>query len=221
MKKILIATILMFVTILNTSVVMAGSSQYGQYDGGTPNYSIIVDKMVMTGNQTKGDQEVYVDNLSPSDPRFAPGAQVIFQVKVKNTSDVSLYNIQVKDILPEWVDAVEGPGDYDGSTRTISWTYPELKSGEGKLEKITVQIKPQDQLPADQGLMCMNNKATAKADNAYDEDTSQFCLEKQVTMTTKGGQPIKTTPDAGAPLLAFGALNMLGLGAGIWLKKRA
>ena len=221
MKKILIATILMFVTILNTSVVMAGSSQYGQYDGGTPNYSIIVDKMVMTGNQTKGGQEVYVDNLSPSDPRFAPGAQVTFQIKVKNTSDVSLYNIQVKDILPEWVDAVEGPGDYDGSTRTISWTYPELKSGEGKLEKITVQIKPQDQLPADKGLMCMNNKATAKADNAYDEDTSQFCLEKQVTMTTKGGQPIKTTPDAGAPLLAFGALNMLGLGAGIWLKKRA
>jgi len=211
----------MFVSVLNASTVMAGSSQYGQYDGGTPNYSIIVDKMVMTGNQTKGGQEVYVDNLSPSDPRFAPGAQVIFQVKVKNTSDVSLYNIQVKDILPEWVDAVEGPGDYDGSTRTISWTYPELKSGEGKLEKITVQIKPQDQLPADQGLMCMNNKATAKADNAYDEDTSQFCLEKQVTMTTKGGQPIKTTPDAGAPLLAFGALNMLGLGAGIWLKKRA
>jgi len=221
MKKILIATLFMFVSVLNASTVMAGSSQYGQYDGGTPNYSIIVDKMVMTGNQTKGGQEVYVDNLSPSDPRFAPGAQVIFQVKVKNTSDVSLYNIQVKDILPEWVDAVEGPGDYDGSTRTISWTYPELKSGEGKLEKITVQIKPQDQLPADQGLMCMNNKATAKADNAYDEDTSQFCLEKQVTMTTKGGQPIKTTPDAGAPLLAFGALNMLGLGAGIWLKKRA
>jgi len=211
----------MFVSVLNASTVMAGSSQYGQYDGGTPNYSIIVDKMVMTGNQTKGGQEVYVDNLSPSDPRFAPGAQVIFQVKVKNTSDVSLYNIQVKDILPEWVDAVEGPGDYDGSTRTISWTYPELKSGEGKLEKITVQIKPQDQLPADQGLMCMNNKATAKADNAYDEDTSQFCLEKQVTMTTKGGQPIKTTPDAGAPLLAFGALNMLGLGAGLYLRKKA
>ncbi|PIZ63760.1 hypothetical protein COY16_01085 [Candidatus Roizmanbacteria bacterium CG_4_10_14_0_2_um_filter_39_13] len=221
MKKILIATILMFVTILNTSVVMAGSSQYGQYDGGTPNYSIIVDKMVMTGNQTKGGQEVYVDNLSPSDPRFAPGAQVTFQIKVKNTSDVSLYNIHVNDILPEWVDAVEGPGDYDGSTRTISWTYPELKSGEGKLEKITVQIKPQDQLPADKGLMCMNNKATAKTDNAYDEDTSQFCLEKQVTMTTKGGQPVNSTPEAGAPLLAFGALNMLGLGAGIWLKKRA
>ncbi len=211
----------MFVGVLNASVVMAGSSQYGQYDGGTPNYSIIVDKMVMTGNQTKGGQEVYVDNLSPSDPRFAPGAQVTFQVKVKNTSDSTLKNIQVKDILPTWVDAIEGPGEYDANSRTISWTYPELKSGEGKMEKIIVQIKPQDQLPADQGLMCMNNKATAKSDTVYDEDTAQFCLEKQVTLTTKGGQPIKTTPDAGAPLLAFGALNMLGLGAGLYLRKKA
>jgi len=211
----------MFVSALNASVVLADSSQYGQYGGGTPNYSIIIDKMVMTGNQTKGGQEVYVDNLSPSDPRFAPGAQVTFQVKVKNTSDVTLANIQVKDILPTWVDAVEGPGEYDANSRTISWTYPELKSGEGKLEKIIVQIKPQNELPADQGLMCMNNKATAKSDTAYDEDTAQFCLEKQVTLTTKGGQPIQTTPDAGAPLLAFGALNMLGLGAGLYLRKKA
>ena len=212
------------VTILNASAVMAGSGQYGQYGqygGGSPSYSIIVDKMVMTGNQTKGGQEVYVDNLSPSDPRFAPNAQVTFQVKVKNTSDVTLYNIQAKDILPEWVDAVEGPGEYDENTRTISWTYPELKSGEGKLEKIIVQIKPQDQLPADQGLMCMNNKATVNTDNAHDEDTAQFCVEKQVVMTTKGGQPVNSTPEAGAPLLAFGALNMLGLGTGIYLKKRA
>ncbi|PJC30446.1 hypothetical protein CO051_05650 [Candidatus Roizmanbacteria bacterium CG_4_9_14_0_2_um_filter_39_13] len=221
MKNVFIAIILSLVSILSASSVRADYGQYGQYDGGASSYSIIVDKMVMTGNQTKGGQAVYVDNLSPSDPRFAPGAQVTFQVKVKNTSDITLSNIQIKDILPNWVDAVEGPGEYDANTRTISWTYPELKSGEGKLEKITVQIKPQDQLPADQGLMCMNNKATAKTDNVYDEDTSQFCLEKQVTMTTKGGQPVTTTPDAGAPLLAFGALNMLGLGAGLWMKKKA
>lgn len=228
MKKVLIATVLMFVGILNASFVLADSGQYGQYGGGTPSYAIMVDKMVMTGNQTKGGQpsnsagkEVYVDNLSPSDTRFAPGGQVTFQVKVKNTSDVTLTNITVKDVLPEWVDAVEGPGEYDESTRTIVWTYLELKSGEGKLEKIIVQIKPQDQLPADQGLMCMTNKATAHADNAYDDDTAQFCLEKQVIMTTKGGQPVTTTPEAGAPLLAFGALNLLGLGAGIWMKKNA
>jgi len=221
MKKVLIATMLAFFSIFNVSVVKADSGQYGQYGGGTPSYSIMVDKIVMTGNQTKGGQEVYVDNLSPSDPRFAPSGQVKFQVKVKNTSNITLSNIQVKDILPEWTDAVEGPGDYDGNSRTISWTYPELKSGEEKIETIIIQVKPQDQLPEDKGLMCVNNKATASATNAYDEDTAQFCIEKQVTLTTKGGQPVKATPEAGAPLLAFGALNLLGLFAGVWMKKKA
>ncbi|MBP9691077.1 DUF11 domain-containing protein [Candidatus Woesebacteria bacterium] len=194
--------------------------QYGQYGGGAPSYSIMVDKMVSTGQKSKGGQAVYVDNLSPSDPRFAPGTQVQFQIKVKNTSNVTITNVAVQDVLPEYVDAVEGPGDYNPQTRIISWTYPELKSGEEKIERVIVQIKTQADLPADKGLMCMNNKVVTTAGNASDEDTSQFCVEKTVTLTTKGGQPVKTTPEAGAPLLVFGALNLAALAGGIFLKKR-
>ena len=208
----------MFVSILNTSFVMADSGQYGQYNGNKPSYSIMVDKMVMTKNQTKGGQEIYVDNLSPSDPRFAPGNRVYFQIKIKNTSNTDLTNVNVKDILPEWVDAVEGPGSYNPDTREISWNYPTLASGEEIIEHITIQVKPQDQLPADKGLMCLSNKATVAASGAADEDNSQFCIEKEVVMTTKGGQPVTSTPEAGTPLLAFGALNLLGLGVGVWMR---
>jgi len=207
------------------SFVSADSGQYGQYGGGSPSYSIMIDKMVTTGNQTKGGQpsdsegkDVYVDNLSPSDPRFAPNDKVKFQIKIKNTSNVTLENVTVKDILPEWVYAIEGPGDYDKDTHTISWTYPKLDSGQEKIETVIAKVKPQDQLPADKGLICILNKSTVSATNAHDEDTAQFCIEKQVT--TKGGQPVTTTPQAGAPLLAFGALNLLGLGVGVWMRKR-
>lgn len=205
----------------NTAHAATGQyGQYGQYGGGSPSYSVLIDKMVGTGAQTKGGQQVFVDNLSPSDPRFAPNGRVTFQVKVKNTSSVTLRNVQVTDTLPAYVDAAEGPGAYDGTSKTITWTYPELKSGEERVEKIVVQIKPQEQLPADKGLMCVTNKAHVRAENASDDDTAQFCIEKQVVMTTKGGQPVKTTPEAGAPLLAFAGMNILALAGGIFLKKR-
>jgi uncharacterized repeat protein (TIGR01451 family) len=216
--------ILIYITFfISNSVVFAGESggQYGQYGGAAPSYSIIIDKMVAMPNATKGGQDNYVDNLSPSDPRFAPGTQVHFQVKVKNTSTVDLRNVTVQDVLPSYVDAVEGPGDYNAENRTISWTYAELKAGEEKVEKVVAHIKPQADLPADKGLMCMINKAIVRVGDASDEDTSQFCVEKTVTMTTKGGQPVTTTPEAGANLLAFGALNLAALAGGIFLKKRA
>jgi uncharacterized repeat protein (TIGR01451 family) len=218
----MIKYIVLALTILAIpTTVSAGTGQYGQYGGGAPSYSIVVDKMVATKDgTTKGGQPVYVDNLTPADARYIPGDQIAFQVKIRNTSNINLTNVKVQDVLPDWLDAAEGPGNYDGATRTITWTYPQLLAGEERTERVVAQVKPQDQLPADKGLMCMNNKAVVSADNAYDEDTAQLCVEKQVTMvTTKGGQPITQNPEAGAPLLVIGAFNLLALGAGVYMKK--
>jgi len=212
--------IILILTILVLPASVSAAGQYGQYGGGAPSYSIVVDKMVATGNTTKGGLPVFVDNLTPADARYAPGDTIQFQIKIRNTSNINLTHIQVKDILPDWLDAAKGPGSYDENTRTITWTYPKLLAGEEKVEQVTAQVKSQDQLPADKGLMCINNKAVVSADNAYDEDTAQFCIEKQVTLvTTKGGQPIAENPEAGAPLLVIGALNLLTLGAGVYVKK--
>lgn len=225
----MIKYIVLILTILAIPTsVSAGTQygQYGQYGGGAPSYSIVVDKMVAASNAvgtgTKGGQPVFVDNLTPADARYAPGDQIEFQIKIRNTSNINLTNVQVQDILPDWLDAAQGPGSYNGSTKTITWTYPQLLAGEERTERVVAQVKPQQELPADKGLMCMNNKAVVSADNAYDEDTAQLCVEKQVTMvTTKGGQPITQNPEAGAPLLVIGALNLLALGAGIYVKKMA
>lgn len=218
MKYIYIALALSLIIAPAVSAGNGQYGQYGQYSGGAPERSIMVDKMVATTQKTKGGELSFVDNLSPSDPRFAPNTQVTFQIKIKNTSQVTLTNVTVRDILPTYVDAVEGPGEYDANTKTISWTYSELKSGEERVERVIAQIKPQAQLPADRGLMCMNNKAVVAADNARDEDTAQFCVEKQV-VSPEGKAPT-ATPEAGAPLLVIGVLNLLGLAGGIALRKR-
>ncbi len=210
--------ILFFIFIvLATTSVQAGSGnygQYGQYGGGAPSYDITIDKMVSSGSSTKGGVTTYVDNYSVSDPRFTPNQKVYFQVKVKNTSTTTLKNVEVRDIMPSYVEAVEGPGSYDENTKTISWKYDELKAGEEKVEKLIAKVYPQNNLPADKGLLCMTNKATVKVGHAYDEDTSQFCVEKQVLN-------VQQVPTAGPEYgLVISAFSMLGLGAGVYLKRK-
>lgn len=209
-------------TILTATSVQAGAGnygQYGQYGGGAPSYEVSIDKMVGTGATTKGGLNTYVDNYSVSDPRFTPNQKVYFKVTVKNTSNTTLKNVEVKDIMPSYVEAVEGPGSYDEKSKVVSWTYSELKAGEEKTEQLIAQIYAQANLPADKGVMCMVNKATVTANNASDEDSAQFCVEKEVALT-KGGVPAKT-PTAGPEYgLMVSALSMLGLGAGVYLKRK-
>lgn len=209
----LIATILFSAQFVPVSADTG--SQYGQYGGTTtPSASISVNKVVGR------DAEKFVENYSPSDARFKANERVYFQIKVKNTSSIDLPNVQMVDTLPDYIDAVEGPGEYNPTNRTITWTYPTLKSGEERTEKLIVQIKPQDQLPSDKGTFCVNNKVSGRSNGTSDEDTAQFCIEKLVAMT-KSGTPTQS-PKAGAEFgLIFGALNIAGLGAGIYLKKKA
>jgi uncharacterized repeat protein (TIGR01451 family) len=170
--------------------------------------------MVGTGETTKGGLSTFVDNFAISDPRFKPNQKVYFQIKVKNTSNETLSNIEVKDIMPSYVDAVEGPGSYDATTKTISWKYDQLQAGEEKVEKVTAEIYAQNNLPADKGVMCMANKATVNVGNAYDEDTAQFCVEKEVVN-------VENVPSTGPEYgLLVTALSFAGLGAGVYLKKR-
>lgn len=220
-KTLFLATCILLST---TSPVSADTGvnqygQYGQYGNGSPAAGIMVDKNVSRGEQTKGGVTQYVDNFSSSDARFSADQRVYFQIKVKNTSNITLKNVQMTDVLPEYIDAVEGPGDYNATNRVISWTYPELRSGEERIEKLVLQIKPQAQLPSDKGTFCISNKATGRAGDMYDEDSAQFCIEKHVSLT-KGGVPTQA-PQAGAEFgLIFGALNIAGLGAGIYLRKK-
>ena len=80
---------------------------------------------------------------------------------------------------------------------------------------IKTKVIPQANLPADKGLFCVSNFVKADSSNAYDDDTSQLCIEKQVSGTTK-------VPSAGPELgLLLLAGNILGAGIGLKLRKRA
>ncbi len=191
-------------------------AQYGPYGpAGAP--SILVNKMVgKPGGQTKGGLSSleYVDNLSVNDYKFKPGQEIFFQLKVKNTSNQNLDNVTVKDYVPSYLEPIEGPGTYDGNSRIITINAGSFSVDEEKIYVFKMKILSQDKLPADKGLFCLVNKADASTDGTYDDDTSQFCIEKEVVA------PVKV-PSAGPELgliLLGGELTTLGLG--IWLKKK-
>lgn len=218
MKKIFPLVFVLFLIMLYVPrYTLYVAAQYGQYGQPSASYSILIDKMVGKPTQTKGGYTDYdyVDNLSPSDPRFAPGQDVWFKIKVKNTSDDALTAVEVKDYVPLYLLPIEGPGKWDETNRTITWNAGDFAVDEEKIYYIKMRVYDQSLLPADKGLFCVINKVSAKKDDiAYDEDTAQLCLEKQV-------QEVEKVPSAGPEMGALLlTLNLFGLGVGIKLSRK-
>ena len=208
MKKIFIFLLVAVIYYLVSNIpVYAGCG--GQYESPCYSYSILVDKMV----QKPGTSD-YVDNLSVSDPRYKPSEYVMFKVTIKNTSTTTFGGMTAKDYVPDYLTPAEGPGTFDSSTRIISWDAGAFAVDEQKTYYFKMQVNSQANLPTDKGLFCVINKAEASSNTTYDDDSSQLCIEKQVTGTAK-------VPSAGPELgLLLLVGNFLGAGIGLKLRKR-
>ena len=204
----IIATMLLFVA--SYSPVFA---QYGPY-GGPVSKSIVIDKSIFNPNQNKGGSNEYIDNFYSTDYRFSPNKEIVFRLKVKNTSDTMLYGVTVKDFVPSYLQPTEYLGEFNSDNRTVSFNAGDFGVNEEKTYTLKFKTLSQDKLPNDNGVICLTNKAEASNDSVYDDDTAQFCIEKQVV-------GVKEVPAAGPELgLGLLALQGLGLGAGFWLRKR-
>ena len=211
MKKIFVLAAFIFsLTFFVTSVSADCVGQYGQYGQPCNSYSILVDKMV----QKPGTAD-YVDNLSVSDPRYKPNEYVMFKVTIKNTSTTTFGGMTAKDFVPDYLTPIEGPATFDSASRVITFDAGSFAVDEQKTYYFKMQVNSQVNLPADKGLFCVVNKAEASSNTTYDDDSSQLCIEKQVT----GAVNVPSAgPEFGIGLLA---LEMLGAGAGLYLRKRA
>lgn len=214
MKKVL--AILLFALVSYFLLPLNTFAQYGQYGQPSPSYSILIDKMVGKPSQNKGATSYdYVDNLSPSDPRFAPNQEVWFKIKVKNTSNQALTAVEVKDYVPTYLEPLEGPGSWNGDTRILTWNAGDFAVDEEKIFYLKMIVAAQNSLPTDKGLFCIINKVDARNNVVYDDDTAQLCIEKQV-------KEVKKVPSAG-PEMGIMLLSgeTIALAVGIILKRKA
>ncbi len=230
MKKFL-ASIVLFYSLffILSSKVMA---QYGQYGAPTPSQTIMVTKMVAMPNADLTDptQGNYVNNLSPTDPRFIASEYIFFKVTIQNTSTVTLHNVVFTDFVPDFLTPVSGPGSFDTTNRIITFNIGDMVSGAQNIYYLQMQVANQATLPSEQGVFCKTNTAQASADNtAIDQSTSQFCIEigaPAVTPTpTATPTPtigVTTVPSTGPEFdfLVLGA-NIIALTTGIYLKKKS
>ena len=205
MKKYLVFGMLVFSLLFVTKDAVAQSCG-GQYQSPCQSYSILVDKMV----QKPGTAD-YVDNLSVSDPRYKPSNYVMFKVTIKNTSTTTFGGMTAKDYVPAYLTPIEGPGTFDSVNRIITFDAGAFAVDEQKTYYFKMQINSQANLPADKGLFCLVNKAQAWSNTTTDDDSSQFCIEKQVVTPPK-------VPAAGPELgLILLSGEILALGTGIYM----
>lgn len=167
----------------------------------------------------------YVDNLGVNDPKYSPEDIVTFRITLKNTGNATINRVDVKDIIPSFLNFGAGAGSFDANTKTFSFSLANLNPNEQRTYFFTGQIVKNDQLPSDKGIICVVNQAMATGDGISTADNAEFCLQKQV-VETKGGlkvfPPAKvvTTPPTGPELLPLLALIPSGI-FGVLLRRRS
>lgn len=221
MMKNLIRTVFFLIAfsvinLTNASYALADGA-YGQagcvpvYGGGVqcPRVGqVLIDKTVR--NPSTG---LFVDNLGPSDPKYHPQWTVTFRLVIKNSGDQTLDRVTVTDKLPDFVDFMSGPGNYDSNSKTLTFDVFNLTGGSAQTFEIKARVVHAAVLPADKNVVCVLNNVEAQTSSQKDADTSQFCIEKEMI--------VPSVPSAGPEhwILSFAGLST-ALTIGLYLRKR-
>jgi uncharacterized repeat protein (TIGR01451 family) len=146
----------------------------GSYQPACQPVDLTVNKMVKNPVSN-----VFVENLTVNDPPFSAGSEVLFRLTVKNSSGETYHPVTVRDVLPEHLTFVSGPGSYDSASRTITFTMDNLVAGESRTVEILTKVV---NVASNAALFCELNyvKVTAPARPNGDDDTAQFCIQTTV-----------------------------------------
>lgn len=191
------------VLVLSSNKAVAAERCETQYGGG--------ETCVRTG-ELQIDKEIYdpdngeyVDNLGPNDYLFKTAEEITFKLKIKNVGDDTLFDIDVKDMLPSYLFFSSGSSD--------SFEIDDLNPDDSVERTIKATVVAESQLPGDKSLICTVNTAEAKTGDEHDKDTAQFCIGKKVLGIT-------TLPKTGSNLLLVaGILTIISGTAGFALLK--
>lgn len=224
MKKLLTLSLITLTYLLLNGSAQAATSCQPIYGGGETciqTGNVLLDKTVQ--NPVNG---LYVDNLNINDVKFTPGQTVNFNITIRNTEDTVLSNVVIKDVLPQYVSYVSGPGTYDANTNTLTFEIKDFPKNEARTYEVKGKIADSDKFPFSEGVTCVVNQAIMNASNNQSaQDNAQFCIETKVKgIETKAGLPvypapeIKVTPSTGPAALPLLALIPSAI-AGFFLRK--
>jgi uncharacterized repeat protein (TIGR01451 family) len=208
MKKVISGkTMVVGITLLLSIGLIAAPAWAGyMYGEEEPTSQLIVDKQVTTP-----DVDNWQDNLPASQIVLKTGDLIKFRITIKNSGDKDLKKIQVTDTLPQYLNVIFNPGEYDKDNNQIKWEIDKLEAGEEKTFEIRAHIDPSEESVID-GTLCLINKAEAEAETGErDEDTASFCIVAPEALPEAGSGVAEI-------LMGTGFASMIGL-AGVFLRK--
>lgn len=190
--------------LLTPTRIKAGSctTQYGGTTTCTTT-SLTINKQVQNPSTN-----VFVKNLGSSDAAFSVGQNVFFKLIITNNGTQALGTITIKDVFPNELTFVGGPGTYDAGSNTLTFTESNVSAGESRTEQVLAKVN--DKVNKSRSMTCIVNTSIVSAENVSStQDTAQLCIQTNVLGAT-------TLPVAGfnryALILPFGLLGLVGLG---------
>lgn len=210
-KNIVLSLLSTFAFIALVSSPVQADTCTTQYGGTTTCVptDLTVNKQVKNPNTN-----VFVENLTTTDPTFTAGKEVLYKLIVKNSSGQTFDPITVRDTLPQYLTFVSGPGSYNAATRVLEFELTKMIAGETREIEVLARVLEASQLPAGKTLFCVVNTVEVSALNRVDSDSAQVCLQNGVLGVT-------TLPVAGVnDLLLLLPFAGVGLGGLALLKKR-
>jgi len=182
-------------------VILFPSSTLAQYVGAAqvqPGRQILIEKKILNPENNK-----FVDNLNLEQHIFLHEQDITFRVTVTNVVQQDLNNLQITDKLPDVLNFISTSfGDFDKNNKVINIKLDKLKIGESKTFEVKTKVRPEGDLP--NTTTCQDNLARVTMGNMVEEDTSRFCVARQVMPATKV-MP-QTGPSQTLPLLILSAL---------------
>lgn len=163
----------------------------------------------------------FVENLGINDPKFSPNQNVTFQIVVTNSTGSTINRAVVRDVLPQFVNFVSGPGTFDQNTKTLTFEVANLLPNESRSFTLQGKVVAENQLS--QNITCVVNQVTVTADSMQAQDNAQLCIQKPQAVT-KGGLPVApppkvtVTPPTGPEMLPL--IGLLPAGIGGWFLRR-
>jgi uncharacterized repeat protein (TIGR01451 family) len=116
---------------------------------------------------------VFVENLTTTDPLFAPGSEITYRLIIKNNSGETFNPVNVKDILPSYLTFIAGsPGtfDYDTSINVVNFKLENFYAGETRSFDLRCKVA------SNATASCISNVAEVRALNRFDSDSAQACI---------------------------------------------
>ena len=127
--------------------------------------------------------------------KLLPGDEVLWTITVKNVGSITLTDIIVTDMIPEWTSyvagSIDGPGAGDGGYPTLTWVVDALEHGEK--QTLTFRTRINDDVPAG---TCITNQASADSAETPAGDSKVTSMEVYVSSgKTEPSSSAKTDPD--------------------------